>query len=102
MTQAKIKLKNGNIIEISGPAEEIEKILALYPDPSGTIEVLEKDRVVHELNETHLSIKSQKALEWAQAQINRYVQQCTTLGCKFNYDQPGATSCKTANPRADD
>lgn len=41
------------------------------------------------------------ALIWAKAQLGKYVQPCSTVGCKYNSKQPGDMACKTPNPLPD-
>lgn len=102
MAKANIKLKGGTTIDIDGSVEEITKILALYPAPAESIstEGLEAKAPVVTIPVT--PTKSETALEWARAQMGRYVQTCNTPGCKYHYDQPGTAACSTPNPRADD
>ncbi len=102
MAHATIRLKDGTLIDINGSVEEVKKVLALYPDvvESKSSSGLE-EKTVQPITSPELT-KPQKALEWARGQIGHAVQPCKTPGCKYNYDQSGATPCSTPNPRADD
>ncbi len=105
MIKVIIKFENGNIIEISGPADEVKKILTLYPGGLESVSLAELAETRSEdikIAPSLSELKIQKALEWAKAQIGKYIQPCGTPGCKYNYNQPGEIICGTPNPRADD
>ena len=45
--------------------------------------------------------KIDKALMRAKAQLGKYVQLCSTSGCKYNLIQSGSIACRTPNPAAE-
>lgn len=102
MAKISIKLQDGTTIDADGSMEEINKILSLYPGPTESVSVTGLETEAQPEVVPAVISKSQKALDWARAQIGRYVQICNTPGCKYNYDQPGTSVCATPNPRADD
>lgn len=102
MAKAFIKLNDGTTVDIEGSVEEIEKVLALYSRATESVSTEGFEARVSEEIVVATPTKSEKALEWAKAQIGRCVQTCNTPGCKYNYEQSGAAVCSTPNPRADD
>ena len=102
MAKISIKLKDGTIIQADGSIEEISKVLTIYPGPVESVSTEELEIETPQKIVTVSPTKSEKALEWARAQMGRYLQTCNTPGCKYNYEQPGTIVCSTPNPRADD
>ncbi len=45
--------------------------------------------------------KIENTLKWANAQVGKYIQSCSTSGCKYNAISPGSSPCTTPNPGPD-
>lgn len=45
--------------------------------------------------------KIENTLKWANAQLGKYVQPCSTRGCKYSANTPGNNLCTTPNPGPD-
>mgnify|MGYP001614445014 CR=1 FL=1 len=45
--------------------------------------------------------KINKVLKWAKSELTKYIQPCSTKGCKYSRIQPGDVMCKTPNPTPD-
>src|SRR3989344_103402 len=100
MAHASVKLKDGTTIEVDGSTEEVLRILTLYPGPVESKSATGIETIVTTPT-TFVPPKSQTALIWARAQMNKSVQVCKTPECKYNYAQAGIAPCSTPNPRAD-